>query len=208
PAPASISATPTARCWNSFPIIATTETAPDDRPRSHLPPDDTVAPRSDDGAARRVGMDGPAAAPGDDKGRGRGMSPRDIPPQDIPPQDILVPISVGELMDKITILEIKSERLKNPSQVENVTHELTALRAVGLGDVDHVMLDKLSAELKRVNAKLWDVEDAIRECEPRSDLGSSFSTRAGAVSGRNDERTRLMNAISRGSGARLIEENP
>src|SRR5262249_47299854 len=160
PAPASISATPTARCWNSFPIIATTETAPDDRPRSHLPPDDTVAPRSDDGARRRVGMDGTACDPCDDKGRGRGMRPRAIPPQ-----DILVPISVGELMDKITILEIKSERLKNPSQLENVTHELTALRAVGLGDVDRVMLDKLSAELKRVNAKLWDVEDAIRECE-------------------------------------------
>src|SRR5262245_34393474 len=78
--------------------------------------------------------------------------------RDIPPQDILVPISVGELMDKITILEIKSERLKNPSQLENVTHELTALRAVHLGDVDRVMLDKLRAELKRLNAKLWDVE--------------------------------------------------
>src|SRR5262249_3737330 len=54
PAPASISATPTARCWNSFPIIATTETAPDDRPRSEVPPDDTMAPQSDDGARHRA----------------------------------------------------------------------------------------------------------------------------------------------------------
>src|SRR5262249_39993274 len=164
PAPASISATPTARCWNSFPIIATTETAPDDRPRSEVPPDDTMAPQSDHGARHRAGMDGAARNPCDGKGRGHGMSPRnipprdipprDVPPQDVPPQDILVPISVGELTDKITILEIKSERLKNPSQLENVTHELTALRAVRLGDVDRVMLDKLSAELKRVNAKL------------------------------------------------------
>jgi hypothetical protein len=56
--------------------------------------------------------------------------------QDTPPQDILVPISVGELMDKITILEIKSERIKNPSQLENVVHELKALRAVRLGEMD------------------------------------------------------------------------
>src|SRR6516225_1898135 len=206
PAPASISATPTARCWNSFPIIATTETAPDDRPPSHVPPDDTVAPRSDDGARRRAGMDGAARDLCDGKGRGRGMSPRDIPPQDIPPQDILVPISVGELMDKITILEIKSERLKNPSQLENVTHELTALRAVRLGDVDRVMLDKLSAELKRVNAKLWDVEDAIRECEARSDFGPSFIELARVVYRLNDERSGLKKAINLASGSRLIEE--
>src|SRR5262249_48064649 len=176
PAPASISATPTVRCWNSFPISVTTETAPDDRARSNVPPDDTAAPQSDDGARHLVGMDGAARDRGDGKGRGHGMSPRDIPPQ-----DILVPISVGELMDKITILEIKSERLKNPSQLENVTHELTALRAVRLGDVDRVMLDKLSAELKRVNAKLWDVEDAIRECEARGDFGPSFIKLARAV---------------------------
>src|SRR5256885_17040973 len=104
-------------------------------------------------------MDGAARATCDGKGRGRHMSSRDSPLQ-----DILVPISVGELMDKITILEIKSERIKNPSQLENVVHELKALRAVRLGEMDRAMLDKLSAELKRVNATLWDVEDAIRDC--------------------------------------------
>jgi Family of unknown function (DUF6165) len=166
-----------------------------------VPPDDTTAPQSDDGARDLVGMDGAARDRGDSKGRGHGMSPRDIPPQ-----DILVPISVGELMDKITILEIKSERLKNPSQLENVTHELTALRAVRLGDVDRVMLDKLSAELRRVNAKLWDVEDAIRECEARSDFGSSFIELARAVYQLNDERSRLKKAINLASGSRLIEE--
>jgi hypothetical protein len=157
-----------------------------------------VAPQSDDGARHRVGMDGAARDPSDGKGRGHGMSPRDIPPQ-----DILVPISVGELMDKITILEIKSERLKNPSQLENVTHELTALRAVRLGGVDRVMLDKLSAELKRVNAKLW---DAIRECDARSDFGPSFIELARAVYRLNDERSRLKKAINLASGSRLVEE--
>ena len=165
-----------------------------------------MAPQSDYGARQRAGMDGAARDPCHGKGRGQGMSPRDIPPQDIPPQDILVPISVGELMDKITILEIKSERLKNPSQLENVTHELTALRAVRLGDVDRVMLDKLSAELKRVNAKLWDVEDAIRECDARGDFGQSFIELARAVYRLNDERSRLKKAINLASGSRLIEE--
>ena len=126
--------------------------------------------------------------------------------RDIPSQDILVPISVGELMDKITILEIKSERLKNPSQLENVTHELAALRAVRLGGVDRVMLDKLSAELKRLNAKLWDVEDAIRECEARGDFGLSFIELARAIYQLNDERSRLKKAINLASGSRIVEE--
>src|SRR5262245_36093115 len=162
PAPAS----PTARCWHSFPTIVTTETVPDDRARVPLSLADPAASQDVARARPLVDMAGAAPDRGDSKGRGRGMSSRDIPPQ-----DILVPISVGELLDKITILEIKSERLKNPSQLENVTHELAALRVVRLGDVDRVMLDKLSAELRRVNAKLWDVEDAIRECEARGDFG-------------------------------------
>jgi hypothetical protein len=58
----------------------------------------------------------------------------------------LVPISVGELMDKITILEIKSERIKNQSQLKNIMHELEALRAVRLGDVDRTMLDTRSSK--------------------------------------------------------------
>jgi Family of unknown function (DUF6165) len=126
--------------------------------------------------------------------------------QDTPPQDILVPISVGELMDKITILEIKSERIKNPSQLENVVRELKALRSVRLGEVDSAMLDKLSAELRRVNAMLWEVEDAIRDCEARGDFGDRFIELARAVYRLNDERARLKKAINLASGSRLFEE--
>jgi len=126
--------------------------------------------------------------------------------RDIPSQDILVPMSVGELMDKITILEIKSERLKNPSQLDNVTQELAALRAVRLGDVDHVKLGKLGAELRRVNAELWDVEDAIRECDARSDFGPSFIELARAVYRLNDQRSQIKKAINLASGSRLVEE--
>jgi Family of unknown function (DUF6165) len=126
--------------------------------------------------------------------------------QDTPPQDILVPISVGELMDKITILEIKSERIKNPGQLENVVRELKALRSVRLGEMDRAMLDKLSAELKRVNATLWEVEDAIRDCEARGDFGDRFIELARAVYQLNDERSRLKKAINLASGSRLFEE--
>lgn len=127
-------------------------------------------------------------------------------PQVSPLQDILVPISVGELMDKLTILEIKSERINNPSQLKNIVHELEALRAVPLGDIDRTTLDKLSAELKRVNAKLWDIEDAIRDCEARGDFGPSFIELARAVYRLNDERARLKKAINLASGSRLFEE--
>jgi Family of unknown function (DUF6165) len=127
-------------------------------------------------------------------------------PRDALPQDILVPISVGELMDKITILEIKSERIKNPSQLENIVHELEALRAVRLRDIEHAMLDKLSAELKGVNGKLWDVEDAIRDCEARSDFGEPFIELARTVYRLNDERSRLKKAINLASGSRIVEE--
>ena len=127
-------------------------------------------------------------------------------PQVSPLQDILVPISVGELMDKLTILEIKSERINNPSQLKNIVHELEALRAVPLGDIDCTMLDKLKAELKRVNARLWDVEDAIRDCDARGDFGGSFIELARAVYRLNDERARLKKAINLASGSRLFEE--
>ena len=127
-------------------------------------------------------------------------------PRDSLQQEILVPISVGELMDKITILEIKSERIKNPVQLKNIVYELEALRAVRLGHIDRAMLEKLGAELKTVNAKLWDVEDAIRDCDARGDFGTAFIELACAVYRLNDERSRLKKAINLASGSRLIEE--
>jgi hypothetical protein len=122
------------------------------------------------------------------------------------PQDVLVPISVGELIDKIVILEIKSERIKNANQLANIANELGALRAVRLGDVDRARLEALSAELKRVNAKLWDVEDSIRECDARGDFGDDFIELARAVYRFNDERARLKKAINVELGSRLVEE--
>ena len=119
---------------------------------------------------------------------------------------ILVPISVGELIDKISILEIKSERIANAAQRANVRRELAALRAVDLGRVDRAMLARCHAELKRVNAELWDVEDAIRECDARGDFGSTFVELARSVYRLNDTRARIKKEINLASGSRLVEE--
>jgi Family of unknown function (DUF6165) len=127
-------------------------------------------------------------------------------PQESPSQEILVPISVGELMDKIAILEIKSERIKNPNQVKNIVQELEALRAVLLGAIDRAILDKLSAELKRVNEKLWDVENAMRDCDARGDFSDSFIELARTVYRLNNKRSRLKKAINLASGSRFFEE--
>ena len=124
----------------------------------------------------------------------------------MPISTILVEVAPGELIDKIVILEIKSERIRNTNQLANVANELGALRAVRLGDVDRARLDALSAELKRVNARLWDVEDAIRECDARADFGTDFVELARAVYRLNDERARLKKAINVLSGSRLVEE--
>jgi Family of unknown function (DUF6165) len=118
--------------------------------------------------------------------------------------DILVPISVGELIDKITILEIKSERIENARQLENIARELAALRAVRLGEIAE--LARLAAELKRVNAQLWEIEDAIRDCDARGDFGATFIELARAVYRLNDERSRIKKAINIASGSRLVEE--
>jgi O-antigen ligase len=158
------------------------------------------------GMAARGGQVVAARPEGKDLSAPRDISPSDMSSPDSTSAGILVPISVGELMDKIAILEIKSERIKNPRQLENIARELGALRAVRLGNVDRDMLGRLSAELKQVNARLWDIEDAIRECDARGDFGESFIELARAVYRLNDERARLKKAINVASGSHLMEE--
>src|SRR5580658_9939302 len=119
--------------------------------------------------------------------------------------EIFVPISAGELLDKITILEITSERRKDPEQHGNVMRELVALRQV-TERLDCSVLQEPIAALKRVNSELWDIEDDIRECEWRADFGARFIELARAVYRLNDERSRLKRAINETSGSRYLEE--
>ena len=118
-----------------------------------------------------------------------------------------VPVSVGELIDKITILEIKSERIKDEEKLENVKRELKLLRSVRtknkLGDAN---LEKHTAQLKDGNETLWDIEDRIRAKEGREDFDRGFIELARAVYINNDKRADLKREINLAVGSELVEE--
>ncbi len=120
---------------------------------------------------------------------------------------MLIPGAVGELIDKITILEIKSERIADPAKLKNVTHELALLRHLldeaGLGGTK---LEALTGELKVVNLALWEVEDKIRLCEERGDFGPDFIALARSVYTTNDKRAALKRDINLLCGSAILEE--
>ena len=120
---------------------------------------------------------------------------------------ISVEISPGELIDKITILEIKLDRIDDAEKLVNVKHEfetLTAARDDALKQTPE--LDRLSMELKQANERLWEVEDDIRDCERAKDFGDAFIKLARAVYIHNDERSQLKRQINELLGSSLIEE--
>lgn len=120
---------------------------------------------------------------------------------------IHAPISYGELLDKITILEIKSERIADAHKLRNVRDELALLnnaaRSAGL-DLDAVA--DIKAQLKAVNERLWKIEDDIRDQERRSDFGPAFIALARAVYIENDLRADLKKQLNIRLGSRIQEE--
>lgn len=120
---------------------------------------------------------------------------------------IAVPVSPGELIDKITILEIKRERMKDELKLHNVRTELALLRQVLERTVPcEAELDALWAALKAVNERLWKIEDEIRACERAGDFGRAFVALARAVYRTNDERSALKQRINARLGSALVEE--
>lgn len=118
-----------------------------------------------------------------------------------------VPISVGELLDKITILEIKAAQIRDEVKLANVRTELDLLNTVvHRHGLDRSELAPLKADLASINGKLWVIEDDIREHESRGDFGDGFIALARAVYVTNDERARVKKAINVVSGSTLIEE--
>jgi len=115
-----------------------------------------------------------------------------------------VPVSWGELLDKITILEIKVERLRQPDAVANAKHELALLLAA-LGQTD-AELDRLRGALGAVNRSLWDIEDRIRQKEARHEFDADFIALARAVYRSNDERARIKREINLKLRSAIIEE--
>jgi tetratricopeptide (TPR) repeat protein len=120
---------------------------------------------------------------------------------------IAIGVSPGELIDKITILQIKSRRMVDPSKRRHVRAELTALEQVARGTVEPSQrLDELTAALKAVNETLWQVEDEIRDCERCQDFGPRFVALARSVYRQNDHRAALKRQINELLGSELVEE--
>ena len=113
----------------------------------------------------------------------------------------------GELIDKITILEIKAARIEDPEKLRNVETELKALCAARDRTILATeRLGHLTAELRAVNESLWDIEDAIRRCEQSGDFGPQFVELARSVYKDNDHRAELKRQINVLLGSGLIEE--
>ena len=116
----------------------------------------------------------------------------------------LIPISLGELIDKLTILEIKSEKFTD-SALQNVRKELLQLKNILSGielDIDKILIN----ELKEINKKLWDIEDAIRVYERKKLFNEKFIALARSVYQFNDQRASLKRKINIKYGSDLIEE--
>ena len=120
---------------------------------------------------------------------------------------ISVEIAPGELIDKITILQIKAERIDDPAKLANVKIELETLEACRDANVPGSLeLDTLTAELRRINEALWVIEDDIRDCERDGDFGETFIGLARAVYKTNDQRAARKRDINVLLGSRLVEE--
>lgn len=121
--------------------------------------------------------------------------------------EILAPVSFGELLDKIAILQIKSERMSDPAKLANVRNELSALEATWLGHpFASADIARLRAELKAVNERLWDIEDDIRVKEKAQAFDDEFIRLARAVYFENDERARIKKDINLALGSAYVEE--
>ena len=120
---------------------------------------------------------------------------------------ILAPISAGELIDKITILRVKAQRIGDPAKAANVRKELALLEATAAAELAaSAQLDALTADLQAVNAALWDIEDGKRDCERRQDFGPAFVALARRVYIDNDRRAALKRAINDAAGSEIVEE--
>ncbi|MCP4406633.1 MAG: hypothetical protein GY807_02525 [Gammaproteobacteria bacterium] len=120
---------------------------------------------------------------------------------------ITIPIAIGELIDKITILEIKTERIGDQRKLENINNELTLLNDTRkTSSIASVDIAEQQQQLKAVNETLWDIEDEIRTKEYRGEFDAHFIELARSVYISNDKRAALKREINEISGSELVEE--
>ena len=118
-----------------------------------------------------------------------------------------VEVSAGELLDKITILEIKAERIGDPGKLDNVKRELGLLRDTwAASSLSHIDIAADVAALKRVNESLWDIEDRIRRCESAQTFDDDFVRLARDVYRLNDERAAIKRRLNVKLNSKLVEE--
>lgn len=122
-------------------------------------------------------------------------------------KEILVPVSPGELLDKITILEIKSERMDDPQKVANVGHELGLLGKIWSDSItENTTISGLHRLLKAINEELWEIEDDIRNEERHNRFGERFVELARAVYVTNDKRAQAKKDVNLHFGSDIVEE--
>jgi len=122
-------------------------------------------------------------------------------------ENILVPVSPGEVLDKITILEIKSERIRDEEKLVNVRRELKLLQDTWSENVtEDKVIRELHAQLKEINEALWEIEDAIRDEEREKSFESRFIELARSVYFTNDRRSRVKKELNIHLGSEIIEE--
>ena len=122
-------------------------------------------------------------------------------------ENIHVPVSPGEVLDKITILEIKSERMSDPEKVANVRVELKLLEETWAANIsDDEVIRDLHAQLKEINEALWEIEDDIRDKERAKEFDERFIELARAVYFTNDRRSEVKKKLNLHLGSQIIEE--
>ena len=122
---------------------------------------------------------------------------------------IETPVSLGELVDKITILEIKIANISDQDKINNISNELRILESRLNSSLDEVglkKLDTLKIELSEINNSLWSIEDDIRDCEKNKEFGEDFIRLARAVYVTNDRRAKVKREVNLIFGSELMEE--
>ena len=119
---------------------------------------------------------------------------------------IIVEVSIGELLDKISILEIKKQKIKDPEKLRFISNEHLILKdQLNKNVKSDEKLEKLFNELKDINAKLWKIEDDKRECEKNKDFGDRFIKLSRDVHFYNDDRAKIKLEINNHTGSTIKE---
>ncbi len=119
----------------------------------------------------------------------------------------LIPISWGELFDKITILQIKSEKILSPDSLKNIDKELKELRLIfDKAFAENLLALEFMEKLRQINFELWNIEDQIREKERKKAFDNEFIQLARSVYMKNDQRSVIKGKINKAFGSDLVEQ--